>query len=195
LEAVKDLRPQKTVLRKFYKEYRDSLPESEKNRLDKKIQNKLLNTHLFRDEKNILVYVSMKREVNTFEIIETAFSMRKTVAAPRCVPGTRDMDFYIINSLEDFEESNLGVLEPDMQKCEKYSLSEGGVCIVPALAFDKNGYRLGYGKGYYDRFLSNFNGMPIGLCHTSCLSGEGLPHGRYDKRVSLIITEDGIIYI
>ena len=66
------------------------------------------------------------------------------------------------------------------------------VCIVPGLAFDKNGYRIGYGKGYYDRFLKDFNGTKIGLCRCDFLK-DALPVNEFDHKVDMIITEKGII--
>ena len=69
----------------------------------------------------------------------------------------------------------------------------GGCCCTPSaclpgLGFDLDGYRLGYGKGYYDRFLSRYPGVTAGVCYTACLKTQ-LPHGRYDRRADILVTE------
>ncbi|MDR1628906.1 MAG: 5-formyltetrahydrofolate cyclo-ligase, partial [Oscillospiraceae bacterium] len=137
--------------------------------------------------------VSTAIEVDTHAIIREALERGKTVAVPRCVDGTRDMDFFVIRSLHELEKGSFGVMEPNPETCEKLPDYQRGLCIVPALAFDKEGFRLGYGKGYYDRFLSLFKGETLGLCYADCFSEKPLPHGKYDKRVSLVITENTIL--
>lgn len=188
-----DIRPFKKQLRKQYKEFRTTLPQEKKEKFDQKITNKVLNSWSFRENEIILTYVSTAIEVDTHEIITEALERGKTVAAPRCIDGTRDMDFYAIRSFEDLEKGAFGVMEPNPETCEKLPDYKQGLCIVPALAFDKEGFRLGYGKGYYDRFLSLFGGETLGLCYADCLCEEPLPHGKFDKKVSLIITENAIV--
>ncbi len=70
--------------------------------------------------------------------------------------------------------------------------TRGSICIVPAFMFDKNGYRLGYGKGYYDRYLSRYEGTTIGICYSENLQTE-LFHGKYDRSVDLVVTDREII--
>ena len=137
----------------------------------------------------ILTYVSTDIEVDTKSIIKNALESGKRTAVPRCIPGTREIEFYIVTSFEnDLSEGSFKILEPNIKKCEKLNDFENGLCIIPALSFDMNGYRLGYGKGYYDRFLSKFKGLKIGLCYGGCVCEE-LPHGHFDERVDLLITE------
>ena len=81
-----------------------------------------------------------------------------------------------------------GVLEPEPVADNLYNESDGGLCIVPAFSYDWRGYRLGYGKGYYDRFLSRFEGNMVGICYSECVQ-RSLPHGRYDRPVELLVTE------
>lgn len=189
-----DIRKDKAQLRNKYKEIRQNLDLQDKRSSDEKIKRKITDLWAYREENLILTYVSLENEVDTKEIIKYALNDGKVVAVPRCVENTRNMEFYIINSIKDLEKGSFGVLEPNIEKCKKLDDSTKGLCIVPALAFDKRGYRLGYGKGYYDRFLSNFKGKSIGICYFSCIS-ERLPNGRYDKMVSSIVTEKGVISI
>lgn len=185
---IKDIRPEKNALRKSSLEWRKGLSRSEKQRMDFKIQNKFLTLWKFREVKTVLAYCSKPLEVDTSFIIERALAIGKTVAVPRCVPGTRDMDFYIIKSLDDLEPGAFGVMEPNPEKCELLRDYTSSVCIVPALMYDNSGYRLGYGKGYYDRFLSGYSGHCIGLVYSSLVKDD-LPHGKYDRKVDIIVTE------
>ena len=90
--------------------------------------------------------------------------------------------------LADLAPGAFGVLEPVPERCRLVTDYSRGLCIVPGLCFDAEGYRLGYGKGYYDRFLSAFRGVTVGICYTACTQWR-LPHGRYDRQIQLLITE------
>ncbi len=188
---TKDIRPLKMRLRNEAKNYRLSLDKQEKDRLDHKIANKLLNLWSFRDASAIFAYMSTDIEVNTAEIIETAWALGKKVAVPRCIPGTRNMKFYYITDHSQLESGSFGVREPNPDVCTEAVETDNSVCVVPALVFDKNCYRLGYGKGYYDRFLTDFKGNAIGLCYEACRQ-DSLPHGKYDRSLELFITETRI---
>lgn len=192
MNKVNDIRPYKTKLRNKFKALRLGMDISEKERFDEKIRNRFLNTWQYRDADTILTYVSTDIEVDTKGIIQSALDDMKTVAVPRCIDGTRNMDFYIIKSLDDLEIGTFSVLEPIISKCEKLTDLSHGLCIVPALSFDRRGFRLGYGKGYYDRFLSSFGGETLGICYNSCIV-DNLPHGKFDRSVDKIITQSNII--
>lgn len=79
-------------------------------------------------------------------------------------------------------------MEPNTDKCEILSDFSDSVCLVPGLAFDREGYRIGFGKGYYDRFLLNFSGLTVGMCYNKCIE-DNLPRGYYDCPVDILITE------
>lgn len=189
-----DIRPFKQHLRAECKEKRRALSETEKARLDRKITNKFLNLFQYREAQTLLCYVSTEIEVDTFQILRRALEDGKTVAVPRCVDGTREMDFYILTDLKQLSVGAFGVLEPNSAKCEKLTDLSDGLCVVPALCYDLNGFRLGYGKGYYDRFLSRFAGNTVGLVYENCLCGS-LPHGKFDRRIEKIVTENRVINI
>ncbi|MCM1023781.1 MAG: 5-formyltetrahydrofolate cyclo-ligase [Prevotella sp.] len=184
-----DIRERKTELRDKYKRIRREMPRDVKKQRDEKIFLRLIGLEAYRSAKTVLTYVSTDIEVDTLQFIERALSDGKTVAVPRCVPGTRDMVFHIIKSLRDLETGSFSVLEPIPQKCKKLTYFDGALCIVPALLYDRYGYRLGYGKGYYDRFLSAHPNMHrVGICYCCCTVTE-LVHGRYDMAVNTLVTE------
>ena len=163
-----------------------------KSALDRKIQNRLMNLWVFRETKTVLTYVSVPAEIDTSLFLETAIRLKKTVAVPRCEDQSGRMSFYIIRTASELSPGHFGVLEPAAH-CEPLSDIPGdALCVVPALAFDRKGFRLGYGKGYYDRFLNRFTGTAVGLCYARCVQ-DALPHGKYDRAVQLLVTEKEII--
>lgn len=191
---IKDIRPIKNALRKQYKEWRRSLPAAEKQRMDEAIADRLQAMPEYRDCRVLLIYVSTPIEVDTRALITRALEDGKTIAVPRCINNTREMDFYTIKSLADLESGSFGVDEPNPERAEKLTALESGLCIVPALAFDKLGYRLGYGKGYYDRFLCRFGGTVMGICYDACIT-DALPHGRFDRSAEAVITQTSVIRV
>lgn len=163
-----------------------------KNSKDESICVNFLNSDIYLKSKQIFCYAALNGEIATDLIIKSAFEDNKLVALPVCSDLNGSMDFYYIKSLVDVKIGAFGILEPDISKCEKAVDFHSAVCIVPALSFDKNGFRLGYGKGYYDRFLEKFTSISVGLCYNSFLS-DVLPINKYDKSVDYIFTENGAI--
>lgn len=184
-----DIREHKTELRNKYKQLRRDMPDDVKRQRDEKIFSRLIRLDAYRSAKTVLTYVSTDIEVDTIKFIKHALNDGKTVAVPRCVPNTRDMVFYIIRSLHDLEPGSFSVLEPIPKKCMKLKDFNGAFCIVPALVYDRYGYRLGYGKGYYDRFLSAHKKLfRVGIGYCCCTVTE-LVHGRFDVAVNTLVTE------
>ncbi len=194
MEKVIDIRPIKKKLRAEARQMRRGMSPEGKQILDRKIKNRLLNMWAIRQVDTVLCYVSTDIEVDTREFITALLQMGKRVAVPRCEDGKTEMNFYYIDSLDSLSSGSFGVDEPDPQKCVMVGKTEGSVCIVPAFMFDKSGYRLGYGKGYYDRYLSGYKGSTIGICYDDNIVEE-LYHGKYDRTVGLVVTEKEIITV
>ena len=185
---MKDIREYKANLRQRYRAYRVKLTADEKSRLDEDVFQRVTRLNQYATAELLLVYVSTPIEVDTRRLIEYALSQDKRVAVPRCVPNPRRMEFYEIRSLAELSPGTFGVDEPQPDPERLVPPEAGGLCIVPALCYDEYGYRLGYGKGYYDRFLSGFHGVTVGICYSACVR-RSLIHGRYDRPVELLITE------
>lgn len=182
----------KQDLRKFYKQKRKEIVD--KTVKDEQININLINFKAFQNAKTVFCYVSLKDEVSTDLIIKSALFYGKQVAVPCCKDDKGNMEFYLINSLSDLKIGSFGIREPDIDKCIMLNDFDNSVCIVPAVCFDKHGNRLGYGKGYYDRFLNLFTSCSIGLCYNDFVLDE-IPVDDFDKQVDYIITEKGIINI
>lgn len=175
----------KKVKRAELKKMRESL--ADKELLSGKITDIFLSSELYTKADTLLLYYSMGSEVSTKEIFKAALNDGKRVAFPVCTDSNGFMEFYYVRDEADLEEGMYGIKEP-RKECEEYSFKDGGICVVPGLSFDSEGYRIGYGKGYYDRFLSRFTGTSVGLCYEALLS-EGLPRDFYDKNVNCLITD------
>ena len=185
---VKNIKEVKTGLRGKYRRLREDLSEEEKLRLDSEIQSRLLSLREYSQADTVFTYISKELEVDTLAIVQAAWANQKRVAVPRCIPGTRDMEFYYIRSWQDLERASFGVMEPIVQRCERVEDESRGFCLVPGFSFDVQGFRLGYGGGYYDRFLSRFGGFTVGVCYSFWVQWS-LPHGYYDRSVDLLGTE------
>lgn len=182
----------KTSLRDKYKKLRLKIPAEVKKHNDKNIYLNILNLTEFFSASTVLCFVSSDNEVDTKKLIEHSLKAGKTVAVPKCLDSSGNMDFFIIDSLKALSPDSFGILEPDILKCKKLKDLKGAVCIVPGLVFDKKGYRIGYGKGYYDRFLEKNNCLKIGLCYKDFIA-DTLPYESYDISVDYIVTEKGVI--
>lgn len=184
-----DIREHKKELRDNFKRLRAKMPPQLKTLRDDSICARFVSTMAYQKADTLLIYVSTAIEVDTYGIITRALSDGKTVAVPRCIDGTRDMDFYIISSFDQLEKGTFSVMEPIPEKCEKLTRFSGALCVVPALSYDMSGYRLGYGGGYYDRFISAHPDMIcVGICYCCCTVQE-LVRGRFDRAVNMLITE------
>lgn len=185
---VNDIRIVKRELRKKFREIRENMSPQKKSRYDELLKKGFLASREYKNNDIVFAFVSKPIEIDTISIIKAVLKDGKRVAVPRCVADKREMDFFFITSFDQLEKSTYGLMEPIPDKCEKVTDFSNGVCIVPGLAFDSEGFRLGFGMGYYDRFLSQFKGDKIGLCYSSCVKWK-LPHGFFDRPVDLIITE------
>ena len=172
---------------------REALSEQERCALDGCITQKLLATPEYAEAATVLTYVSVSSEVSTRMFIEGALRDGKTVAVPRCLPGHR-LEFVAISSLDQLAPAPFNLLEPpkDLSALTEDQMNNS-ICIVPALLVDTKGYRLGYGAGFYDRFLSTYSGKKICLAYQQNLSKTMLPHTEFDVPVDMVITESDVL--
>jgi 5-formyltetrahydrofolate cyclo-ligase len=168
-------------------EKRNRLYASEIVKRSKRIQEFVINSTEFQPVKVVGAYFAFGSEVKTDLIIERARLLGKKIALPRVKEDK--ITFYELSSSKYLIRGRFGIMEPVPYK----RVSKIDLLVVPGIAFDKKGYRLGYGKGYYDRLLSGKRTFSIGLAYSFQLL-ENLPHDRYDKRLDAIASEDGIRY-
>jgi len=187
------VKEQKRILREQYQRKRREIISEEKRHRDDKIRERLEKMPLYRDSSFLLCYVSLKDEVDTKGLIRNALTAGKKVCVPLSDRETCTLGFYEISSLGELAPGAYGVLEPAPKTAVKVmKFPASSVCVVPGMVFDRDGYRLGYGKGYYDRFLSEFRGIKIGLCYSDMILGH-LPLDVYDCPVDWLVTEKEFI--
>ena len=140
----------------------------------------------------IAVYAPFRNETDTAHIVRNAFERGVRVLFP-AVCGT-EMVLRQVTSLEHLTEGAFGILEPCGNGVEHHA-DEADLIIVPGVAFDVRGHRIGYGKGYYDRFLhsATLRICLVGLCHDFQVTGDSLPAEDHDIRLDLIVTDKRII--
>lgn len=173
-----DIKQEKARLRKEYKAKRDEINNGRSVQAAKLV----CETLEYKNAKSVFCYVSFKSEISTKILAEQILKDKKALLVPRTFEQGK-MEAVRIYSLSDLVLSKFGIPEPKpefLSKNEKIDLA-----IVPGLAFDKSGARLGYGGGYYDRFLKNNKIFSIGLCHKELLA-EKLPKEDFDVCCSKI---------
>ena len=184
---MRNLKLEKNILREKYKNIRMGMTSEMKDEYDRKIFERVTSLYQYKHCRYLFIYVSKELEVDTKMLIQKALTDGKQVAVPKCIEGHK-MDFYVIRSFDDLEKGAFGLLEPKTDICPKVTSYYRAMCIVPGMSFDFRGCRIGYGGGYYDRFLADFNGSKIGICYSSCIQWK-LPKGIHDTAVDLIVTE------
>ncbi len=181
----------KKQFRKEMLERRRSLDRALKEESDRCIFERLTELRAYREAKSIFVYVSMPSECNTGRIMEDAWSRGKKVAVPLCVKSDRSMSFFEIRSEKDLRPGAYDIPEPDTRFCER--LEEADICLTPGLAFSRNGDRIGYGGGYYDRFFERYpHILKVGIVNDIFLTD--IPAAEEtDVKMDLIITDKRVI--
>lgn len=178
----------KKLLRRELVALRRDMSENDRENLDERIYNNLMALDRVRACGTFLVYASSPDEVDTRRFIGAVLAAGKTAAVPKCIG--KDMVFLTVNTLDGLVKSRFGVDEPaDGTEITEF---RDTVCVVPGLRFDRNGYRLGWGGGFYDRFLAHYTGHSVGICYENCCGN--VPADTYDLAVDTVITENGIYY-
>ena len=187
-----DIKTQKTELRTAYLAKRTELTPEEKNARDRKICDAVLASASFRFAETVLAYSPLENEVDIRPVLLAALAQGKRLALPRCEAG-HTMHYRFIASLEELAPGSYGILEPSADApCYESGTDASTLCLVPGVVFDRRGYRIGYGGGYYDRFLHGFRGSLAGIVYRDFIISS-VPYGRFDLPVPVMITDAGIV--
>lgn len=182
----------KQELRRSLLEWRRTIPHPLREAACKSILQRLTALPEYLKADKLLIYVSNDEELDTRLLLSRALSEGRVVCCPRCIKGTNDMVFCLVRSLDDLRPGSFGLLEPDAA-CEAENFTSASLCITPALAYDHQGYRIGYGRGYYDKFFGSFPGVKLGLCFEEFLLDDVF-RDEHDVPVDVIMTEKNIVY-
>lgn len=184
---------EKKALRKSIQQQLKALPIHIYDADSIRIHDRLIALPEFQRAQIIGVTISAFPEVETRQLIERMWQLGKQVAVPRCKPKTHEMDFYIFTSFEQLEKVYMELLEPVPVLTIAVAPSDIDLMIVPGIVFDELGYRIGYGGGYYDRYLPTFKGATVALCFSSQIVAK-VPKDSYDYPIDRIVTEEAIIH-
>ena len=187
-----EIRTVKRELREKYVAERKNMSKEQREAFDNKIYDRICASITYRHSTQILLYASTEYEIDTWKLFDSAIKAGKKVAFPKTYEDNT-MKYFYCESKDDLESGYNGILEPK-EGLPEFVPSPQSMCIVPAVVFDKDGYRIGYGKGFYDRFLSTFNGVKAGLVYSSMILPK-VPRGRFDKHVDIIISERGVVAV
>lgn len=183
----------KTEIRKQLLGLRNALSKEEIAARSGGIVTRLMRMQEIRKASTVMVYLSFGSEVLTDDLIRWGWEEGKRIVVPLCRPEGRVLTPCLIDGFAELEEGHYGIREPKADRLRVVPPGEIDAVIVPAVAFDRRGYRVGYGGGYYDRFLPQLpRAAKIGAAF-ACQIVPEVPTDRYDVQVDRITTEDELI--
>lgn len=186
-----DVKQEKKRIRKELTAVAGRLSEEYCRQADEEIIKRLWAAREYETAETIFCYVGTEREINTIPILVDGLERGKRVGVPRCIsPGV--MEVRQIQRIEDLEPGCYGIREPGLH-CPVLQPGELELAVVPCLSCSGNGVRLGYGGGYYDRYLTAVPAPRFVLCREQ-LRREDIPKEPHDLVMDLIITECNIIF-
>jgi len=174
----------KQQLRRELSAKRSAISKKDKRAWDAEICEAVLAHKHFLACKRLLGFYPIGSEPDIRPVLEKALELGKAVYLPCCKPQLREMIFRQINSLSELVPGAHGIPEPAKSN-DALRITHDALCLVPGLAFDENGFRLGYGGGYYDRFLEHFEGSTLGICHR--ILRQAVPVQAHDLPVDEVI--------
>jgi 5-formyltetrahydrofolate cyclo-ligase len=190
MEIPKD----KTSLRREFLSRRNTLTQDEIFCKSKVIQNRVTSSREFQSARNIGVYWAIGSEVRTENIIRLALKSKERVGLP--ILNDHILFYGVSNTISDKEliSGRFGTKEPSRLVNVSGDID---LLIVPGIVFDLQGYRIGYGRGYYDKFITTYRKVcelfTIGIAYDSQMLNSGIPHDSLDERMDMVITEKRIL--
>jgi len=176
---------------------RKSLTKEDIKEKSSKIKDNLYSLDEFKKAKNIMFYVSFNNEVNTTGLIkELLIKKGKNVIVPYVIKNNPILQLSELKNINELTAKTFGILEPKENYIREFSHKKIDLVILPGVVFDQNGHRIGYGYGYYDRFLKKLNSdvVKIGFAFDFQLI-EKIPEERHDVPVDIVITEERVLKV
>lgn len=180
---------EKKELRKRCIERMNALPQDYCRRADEKIFSEVLALPEYRSAKTVFCFVGMQAEIQTAVLIEEMLRAGKQVAVPRCA-GKGIMHAHVIRSLAELSPGTMGILEPSAE-APVIAPEELDLILLPCVSASRAGARLGYGGGFYDRYLPKSPAFRALLIRERMLSEE-IPLAPHDCTVDAVVTEEGV---
>ena len=183
----------KAEIRKSILQTRNAMTREEIAAASLAIMKRLIDLEAIRRASTLMVYLAFGSEVHTDDLIRWGWGEGKRIVVPLCCPETRELMPCRIDGFDELESGHYGIREPKVSPLQPVSQREIDAVVVPAVAFDRRGYRVGYGGGYYDRFLPGCpQAAKIGAAFARQIIA-AIPADPYDVTVDRIVTEKGVI--
>lgn len=184
----------KQELRKKYKAIRNKLSADEVQINSHAIAQQLFNLPIWQQAQTIMVYLAFQNEVQTDLILKQGWAEKKIMAIPICHPQDHTMHLARLDNLEQLTTNRYGIAELPTERQELILPTQVDLCLIPGIAFDLQGNRLGFGAGYYDRYLPQLREgiLKIALAHHCQISADTLPTDSHDLPMDYILTEKQI---
>lgn len=183
---------EKGQIRKAVKDLLAGLSEETRLRQIKRIHENTLSQKVWSDSNTVGLTIATPLEIPTQPLIQKAWKASKTVGVPKCEPTDKRLTFFELTSFDQLESVYFGLFEPIPTQTNRLSPSDLDLLVVPGLAYDMRGYRIGFGGGYYDRFLSGYTGVKLALAFEEQIFDE-LPNESHDQPVDFIVTPSRVI--
>ena len=189
-----DFRCEKSLLRQKYLQIRRQIPKQTKALYDEKLYRYIISSASYKYYDTILLYAALEDEPDLDGAARHAAANGKRIAYPRCIPERHEMEFIFVGDPSELTKGYYGIREPAGHERFDPSKQSCSLCLIPALTVDRHGFRIGYGGGYYDRFLAKYSGTTAAVVYSELISEE-LPHGKYDVACDVIFTERGVMTV
>lgn len=183
----------KNEIRNKYKKIRNQLSAVIVAKKSDEIIKTVLESQEYAKAQKLFMFVNTGNEVVTTPLISQAINSGKKVAVPKMSDKKGVMEFIEITTIEELSPNKYSILEPEYNAKRVLEADEKTIIIVPALAVDKKGYRVGYGGGYYDRYMAKYKTLANIAVAFDVQLIEEAPHEEFDVAVDIIITESGRI--
>lgn len=177
---------------------REAMGPADVEAKSRRIQDRLAAMPIFQKAREVLLYAAFRNEVHTNRLLEALWRRGARVLLPRLVPQQKgQLHVCCVTCRRDLKPGGFGIPEPDPASCAPLEVFEPELAVIPGVAFDRDGARLGFGAGYYDRLLGRAglqDTILVGLAYSFQLVPE-LPTEAWDRPVHCIVTEDEVIEV
>ena len=187
---IHNTKDEKNNLRALYRKKREELSLEERAAWDAAICNAVAASASFRYADVVLAYAPFGFEIDITPLLLRTLMLKKRLALPR-THGKGIMSFHYVETLDTLIPGTYGILEP-REDAPLYEDTPATLCLVPGILYDRRGLRIGYGGGYYDRFLRDHPVNTLGIIYRDFVL-PSIPGGKYDRHVTALATERGIL--
>ena len=187
---MEDIRQLKKKTRKEMINLLESISPVVKKAKDKMIENNLLTLKEYKEARNVMLFASFRNEVDTFPVIKEALKSKQNVVLPRVNTDEKELELYLIQDIEELSPGYANIPEPVSVDTRVFPAKDIDLIMMPGLAFDSKGRRLGYGGGYYDRLLDRLGSKPdlVAVAYSEQIINN-VPATESDKKVNIIVTD------